>query len=264
MLAAVLLAALRLQDPPPLPDGDAYVRGLVQKHRHREDVLNDYTYDVLETEEKLDGDGRVTKRRTRTYEVFYVKTRPVRRLVAEDERPLSPERMAREDRKARDKAEAIGRGEVATEQVGMRLSAILARYAFTATGRENVEGRPAIVLDFTPRPGKRALDSDHVLRKLAGRIWVDEAEGEVVRAQLKNTGGIKIAFGLGASVSSLEVEMEFAKVDGAVWLPRRVEALASGRMLLIKSFRTRNRSIYRHYRRFSVDESEQVRPGPDH
>lgn len=266
MFAAALLAALSLQEPAPapLPDGDVFVQGLVQRHRRREDLLNDYTYDLVAAEEKLDGAGEVKQRRTRTYEVFHVKTRPVSRLVAEDGRPLPAERMAQEDRKAREKAAAIGKGEVATEEVGMRLSAILARYAFNTLGRENVEGRPAIVLDFTPRPGKRALDSDNVLRKLAGRIWVDEAEGEVVRAQVRNTGGIKIAFGLGASVSNLEVSMEFGKVDDVVWLPRKVDVVATGRILLFKGFRTRSRSTYSNYRRFQVDADEHVRPVPDH
>jgi hypothetical protein len=263
MLAEALLAAVTLQDPPPLPDGDTFVQGLVQRHRHREDAVNEYTYDVLEIQDKLDGAGGIKERRTRTFEVFYVKGRPVRRLVAEDGRPLPPERMAKEDRKAREKAEAIGKGTVVTEQVGLRLSAILARYGFRTTGRELVDGRSAIVLDFAPRPGKRNLDSDNVLRKLAGRLWVDEEEGEVVRARVRNTGGIKIAFGLGASVSSLEIELEFAKVDDAVWLPRKVEALASGRMLLLKGFRTRNSSIYSRYRRFQVDADEEVQPVRD-
>lgn len=263
MLAAALLAALALQDAPPLPAGDAYVQSLVERHRHREDALDDYTYDVLESEEKLDGAGRVTGRHTRGFEVFYVKGRPVRRLVAEDDRPLPPDRRAREDRKAREKAEAISRGTVVTEQVGMRLSAILARYSFRTVGREDVEGRSAFVLDFEPRPGKRDLDRDHVLRKLAGRIWVDEAEGEVVRARVQNTGGIKVAFGVGASVSSLEVSLEFGKVDDAVWLPRSVEAVASGRMFLFKRFRTRTRSTYSRYRRFEVESQETIPRVPE-
>jgi len=123
-----------------------------------------------------------------------------------------------------------------------------------------VDGRTAVVLDFRALPGRRRLDNDRVLRQLSGRIWVDEAENEVVRAEVRNTGGIKIALGLGASVSSIDLSMEFAKVDDTVWLPRRIEALAAGRVLLFKGFRTRNTATYSHYRRFQVETEERVQP----
>jgi len=262
LLLSTLLAQEAATAPPgaPLPEGNAFVRGLVQKQRSHEEALDDYTYDIEEDREELDGEGRVKKRRHRRFEVFYVRGRPLRKLVAEDHRPLSPDRQEREERKVREKAEAIARGEVATERPGIRLSAILERYDFRAVGRETVDERPAVVLDFTPRPGERALDSDNVLRSLSGRIWVDEAEQEVVRARFRNTGRFKVAGGPGASLSGLAVEMDFRKVDGKVWLPLRTEALATGRMMFVKPFRTRSVASYGRYRRFQVEAQEKVHP----
>ena len=44
MRAAAVAAALLLwRAEAPLPDGNAYVRGLVEKQRHREAVLDQYT-----------------------------------------------------------------------------------------------------------------------------------------------------------------------------------------------------------------------------
>jgi hypothetical protein len=227
MLPAGLLAALLAQEPAPLPEGNALVRGLVHKQRKREEALNSYSYDVLEVRDELDKKGGVTRRRTRLFEVFYVKGRPVRKLVAENGRALPPDQQAREERKVREQAEAIARGDVATEQPGIRLSSIL-----------------------------------ELLRDLTGRIWVDEEEGEVVRARIRNRGGIKLGRGLGASLSSLELLLEFRKVDGEVWLPLRVEARVSGRMLLFKTFRRRAVASYDRYRRFHVDSQEEARPAP--
>ena len=198
------------------------------------------------------------KTRSRTYEVFFVRARPVRRLVAEDGRPLSAERQRKVDREAREKAEAISGGSAVTEQPGVRLSAILDRYDFRALGREAVDGRPSIVLDFGARPGRRTIEGDNVLRNLAGRIWVDEAEGEVVRAEARNTSSIRFALGLGASVSTLSFRLEFRKVDDSVWLPLRTEAAFAGRALLFKGFRTRVTTTYGNYRRFRVDVDERV------
>ena len=110
-----------------------------------------------------------------------------------------------------------------------------------------------MVLEFTARPGERNIDNDRVLRRLRGRLWVDEAEEEVARAELTNVAPLKFGFGLGASVSSLTTRIEFRKVDDAVWLPAEDETVATGRVLLLKRFRTRIRRAYSGYRRFDVD-----------
>ena len=59
MLTCLPLLFLLAQAPetPPLPEGNAYVRALVARQRHREEALNRYTYDMEEIEESLDAQG---------------------------------------------------------------------------------------------------------------------------------------------------------------------------------------------------------------
>ena len=263
MRAAAVAAALLLwRADAPLPEGNAYVRGLVEKQRHREEILDQYTYDLASVREDLDEAGRVKERETRRYEIFFVKGRPVRRLVEEDGRPLSAARQQREDREAREMAEAVRSGRAVTEQPRVRLSAILDRYDFRAVAREDVAGRTAIVLEFQPRPGDLGLEGDRYLRRLGGRIWVDEAEQEVVRTEITNLAAIKVGSVLGASVSSLSMRIDFRKVDDAIWLPAEDETLVSGRALIFKKFRRRFRRTYGNYRRFSVESTESRSPIP--
>ena len=254
--AAVAAALLLWRTDAPLPEGNAYVRGLVDKQRHREEVLDQYTYDLASVREDLDDAGRVKERETRRYEIFFVKGRPVRRLVEEDGRPLSAARQQREDREAREMAEAVRSGRAVTEQPRVRLSAILDRYDFRATAREEIAGRTAVVLEFQPRPGDPGPEGGRYLRRLGGRIWVDEAEQEVVRTEITNLAPIKVGSALGASVSSLSMRIDFRKVDDAVWLPAEDETLVSGRALIFKKFRRRFRRTYGNYRRFSVESAE--------
>jgi hypothetical protein len=258
VLAAALLVARA--ETPPLPEGNAYVRGLTEKQSRREELLDLYTYDTVEERDELDDAGHVKQRRRRRYETFFVLGRPLRRLVEEDGRPLSPERQAREDADARALAEAVRSGRAVVERPGVRLSAILGRYDFRATGREEVAGRTAIVLEFTPRPGPRELENDRLLRQVHGRLWVDEQETEVVRAEVANVAPLKIGLGLKASVSTFSTRIEFRKVDDSVWLPAEDETLAAGRAMLFKKFRTRVRRTYSSYRRFSVDSEEKASP----
>lgn len=260
MPLAALAAALLLLEAP-LPEGNAYVRRLVDKERHREELLDRYTCDLLAVRDDLDDRGRVKETHTRGYESFFVKGRPVRRLVEEDGRPLAPDKQARADREAREMAEAVRRGLAVNERPGVRLSVLLDRYHFRSVGRETMAGRPAIVLEFAPRLRERKIDHDRILRLVRGRVWVDEADEEVVRAELSNLAPLRLGWGFGASIASLATRIEFRKVDDAVWLPVEDETVASGRMLLFKKFRTRFRRTYSGYRRFSVD-SEEASPLP--
>lgn len=262
MLALLPLALLQAA---PLPEGNAYVRALVARHREREEALSRYTFDVAEEEQRLAKDGAVERRRTRGYQVFHVKGRPIRRQVAEDGVPLEPKRQAKQDAEAREKAEAVRSGRAAREEPGVRISAILDRYDFRSVGREGLDGRPALVLDFAPLPGRRDLERDNVLRRLTGRLWVDEADGEVARAEVRNQGAISFGWGVLAKVSSLAVEMEFRKLEDGVWLPGRVDLELAGRKLLLQSFRRRVLARYSNYRRFDVevDEGPLTPAGPD-
>jgi hypothetical protein len=256
--ALALSAALLAQPgpgPAPLPEGNAYVRALVERHRQRERALDSYAYDLRETREEIDGRGRVRKRDSRRYEVFHVEGRPVRTLVEENGKVLARERAKGEAAEARRQAAAIARGDVAVEQPAPRLSRLLEESHFTTTGREEVAGRPALVLEFAPRPGAAASGG----LRLAGRVWIDEEEGQVARAELHNTESLRVKGGLAASLKTLEVSLEFRKVDDLVWLPLLRRASVEGRRFPFQSFRLRTTARYGPFRRFTVDAQEQER-----
>ena len=238
-----------------LPEGNAYVRALVERHRQREHAVDSYAYDLTETREEVDGKGRVQKRDSRRYEVFHVEGRPVRTLVEENGKALAGARAAREASEARRQAAAISAGEVAVERPALRLSRLLEESEFTTTGREEVAGRPALVLEFAPRAGTPGT-ADRGLR-VAGRVWIDEEEGQVVRAEFHNTQGLRVKGGLAASLQTLDVSLEFRKVDDQVWLPLLRKATVEGRRFLFQTFRVRTTARYGPFRRFTVDAKEQ-------
>lgn len=263
-LRALFLLGLQGPVEAPLPDGNALARALLGRQRAHEDVLDKYSYDVEQAEEHLDSKDRVTRRETRGFEVFYVKGLPVRRQVSKNGRPLERKAQEKEDRRVRERLQMLEKGRVAREEAGVRLSQILERFEFRTLAREQRAGRDVLVLAFEPRPGKRDLDSDHVLRALAGTLWVDEQDRAVLRAELRSTRGIKFALGLGASVKSLGVSMDYRRFEDGVWLPERVVATAAGRVLLFKGFRRRRTTTYSNYRRFETDVEERYdTPVPD-
>ena len=132
-LGVILAALASIAADAPLPEGNAYVRELAARQRQRAEVLDTYTYDLISVREDLDAKGAVTRRRTRTYQTFFVGGRPVRRQVAEDGRALDGKQQARADREAEDRAQAIRKGEAAEEKPGARLLVILERSTSEAT-----------------------------------------------------------------------------------------------------------------------------------
>jgi hypothetical protein len=259
-LALVLATALLQAAPADLPEGNAFVRGLIGTQKKHEEALNRYTYDELEVREELDAKGVVKKRYSRLYEVFHVKGRPVRKLVAEQDLALSPERRAEVEREVAKKVASILKGDTVAERPGVRLSSILERYDFRAVAREEVDGRTALALEFAPRAGTRDLDHDSALRQLTGRIWVDEDERQVVAAQIRNLEPVRFALGIGGKLSHLELDLRFRKLEDGVWLPREIRGVFEGRKLF-SSFRVRNTQTYERYRVFEVQSDEQVKPG---
>ena len=195
--------------------------------------------------------------------MFYVKGRPLSKLVAEDGRALSPGQREAEEKRVREKVDHLVSERVPFRDTTVRLSAILERYDFRTVGREDLDGWPTLVFEWRALPGKRELEGDVVLRALAGRLWVDETEREVVRAEVRNATGIKLMLGLGASVSGLGLVIDFRKIEDGLWLPARVEATIEARVLLLKGFRGRSTTIFSRYRRFGAASEEEIRPpGP--
>mgnify|MGYP003693655981 CR=1 FL=1 len=114
----------------------------------------------LRARESLDDGGAVRRTaRRRATRIYFVKGRPVRRLV-EEAGALSPRRgrHARTARRATRSRRRCERGErcPSVRAFGSRRS--LDRYDFRAVAREDVAGRTAIVLEFQPRPGDLALE----------------------------------------------------------------------------------------------------------
>jgi hypothetical protein len=247
-----------LPDARDLPEARTLLDGIADRQRQFEAALNDYTYDMEMVSEKLDKKGAVTSRQTKRYEVFWVKKKRVRRLVAEDGKPLAPERQAQVDADVRKYVDEVMKGKARPPQTGddVELSRMLDRYEFRPVARERIGGRPAIRMDFEARPGKRDIKADTILRRLAGRVWIDETERVVVRAEIHSTGSIKLALGLAASIGAVDFVTEFVKVEQGIWFPSLIQTRVQGRVLLVKGIHERNTGTFSGYRRFGVESQE--------
>jgi hypothetical protein len=282
--AVALVIALGLAQPQaqgrPLPDVDSVLKGL-RKTLHSDRVLlSQYTYIEKNTEKNLDKKGRVTKTEVEVSEVYpsidqdlsYV------RVISKNGTATDPKELEKKDREQQKKVlEQMGKLEHESAAQKEKRQAKLteerrkedetideafALYAATMKGREVVDGRDAIVLDFRPRPDfKVKTDNGKTLKKIAGRIWIDERDHELIRIELDLVDTISIGLGMLARLNpGAHAMFQRRLVNNEIWLPAEVHYTGSARVMLVKGVHLDVTSEYSGYKKFSVETATTFSP----
>ena len=157
------------------------------------------------------------------------------------ERESAADRVKREQRAAKDKQE---------EQD--TLDDVLRVFDFTLVERQVRDGRPMIVVAFTPRPDAAPKTGDgKTMKKLKGRAWVSEADHEVARVEFEMLQDMSIGVILGKLYKGTTASVERRKVNEEVWLPAEARFNGSGRAL-VRKFHVESVVQFSDYKKFSV------------
>ncbi len=109
---------------------------------------------------------------------------------------------------------------------------MIGRYDFKVEKREQLDSRPVLVLSFQPKPGHSGEKTieDKVLDRLAGRVWIDEAEAEVVRVQVGLTEDLSLGwFGTIGSIKQCDVKIERQRLPDGTWVAKTFAVSLGGR-----------------------------------
>jgi len=113
---------------------------------------------------------------------------------------------------------------------------LLSRFAFTYVKREMVNGRSAYVLDFkpiSPAVPDRNL-KDKFINKAAGRVWLDEEDAAIVKADLYLTKRVNVAGGLVGAVWKFTCTMERERTPEGYWYIRNSTWHLEGREVFVQ------------------------------
>jgi len=96
---------------------------------------------------------------------------------------------------------------------------LVSRFKFELMGREVINGRSAFIVDFKPASKKPPTSSlkDRCLSKAAGRVWVDENEFVIVKAEAKLTEGVGVVGGLIGAVHKFDFSFGRERTDEGIW-----------------------------------------------
>jgi hypothetical protein len=129
---------------------------------------------------------------------------------------------------------------------------LVKRFEFTLVGREMLNGRPALVVDFAPAKGKlpeRNL-KDKFINKAAGRVWLDEEDCALAKVALRLTERVNVVGGLVGAVWKCNYGFERERTENGLWFAREANWHLEGREVFL------NRIVDYHEERSDVRQAK--------
>jgi hypothetical protein len=225
------------------------IRRVAENDMANDKKLRDYTYTEREETKKLNKKGEVTSTESKTSDVLQIYGETVEKLVATDDKPLSEKEAAKEDERIQkiidkrknesdsDREKRIKKEEKEREDGREFVKEIADAYDFRLLGVENINGRDAWVIDAQPRPGYVPHKKEaKLLEKITGRIWIDKAEDQWVRMDVKVMETISFGLFLARLHEGTRVVVEQTRINDEVWLPKHAAVHVDVRLALLKNF----------------------------
>ena len=253
-LVAQSNSGVQSQNHSSVPDVRQIVESsIAATERHWQARLH-YTYVERDEDRRRDLDGRVRSEDVDVSRTILVNGVPFEQLLEHNGRPPS----ADEQRIYKEKLDKLKRE--TPEQRAERLrkqedeNTSLVRevpkaFDFQLVGEEVVRGRPAYVLQATPRPDYHAQGKyGKMFSKVAGKLWVDKQD----LGWIKVDGEVIQPFSMGLFLARVlrgsHITMEQARLDDGIWMPERVEVRAAAKIFFIKSLVIERVLIYSEYK----------------
>lgn len=113
---------------------------------------------------------------------------------------------------------------------------LIKRFEFKLIGREMVNGRPTLVIDFQPAKGKQPERSikEKFINKAAGRVWLDEEEYAVSKVAIHLTEQVNVLGGLVGAVWKFTYNFERSRIEEGLWFTRDEEWHVEGREVILQ------------------------------
>jgi hypothetical protein len=257
---AIAVAAFS-QATPAIPDPVALLQDIVAHQHKMDEVRENYTFHRIRRTDDLDKNGVVTKTETTEREIFFVNGRRVGRLVKKDGIELSAQEQRAEQNRINKEVPRLLKLPAPKERQSSELSDLLAVAKISNPRRLSRNGRATLAFDFAGDPKARAHGMDqNIAKKIAGTIWIDEADRQVARLEVRFDDNFHLGGGLLASIQKgTTFAAEQSPVGQGLWLETSSEEHVSAR-LLVKNFRQNVHVQDVDFKRFDVGVLEHINP----
>jgi hypothetical protein len=206
----------------------------------------DYSYTKFSVTEEFDGKGKLTDKKEKVlqYEAGYGRLSALK---------LNGRAISGAEFRKQDEAAIHARQEVTDSKSNRRddnwekylTRELVAKYSFKLVGHENVNGRAAFVVAFEPARENLPVDHfiDRLTNRLGGKVWIDEEDFEIARAQIALRSEVNLWRGVLGNLRKCNFTVERSRVDDNIWFNTLTNGEFEGRKLLEPTHvRTRSES----------------------
>jgi len=242
------------------------IRQCAEKDLENQKKLRDYTYVERQEMHHLNGKGEVKSTESETSEVMEIYGEPVEKLIAKNDKPLSPKDAEKEDEKIQkridkrknesesDRKKRLEKEEKDREEERQFVREVADAYNFKFIGIETQKGRENYVIDGDPKPGYQPVRKEaKVLPKMRFRVWIDRADSQVTKLDVECIDTISFGLFLARLHKGSRVVLENTRVNDEVWLQQHVAVKADARIALLKDFNVDVDITDRDYKKFRTD-----------
>jgi hypothetical protein len=237
-LATGLPASAESSAEPPLPPIEVVIQRVIDKAQTQSDdesaFKDSYYYTRTKVTEYRNGDGKVTKRETKQ-DAHDPERRRARLNSRRPEVVLNASTFVGKGPEPTETTSNV-RGRAFEKKDFLMNPDLLNRFDFVLRGRESVGGRSLLVIDFKPKSGKlpeRNL-KDRFINRAAGRVWLDEEESQLVRADLHLTERVNVMGGLVGAVWKFTCSIDRERTDDGLWFTRQTSWHLEGREVFVR------------------------------
>jgi len=249
------------------PDAREIVRHSIESDNRNEAVARSYTFLERDETRMLDRSGKPKKApESRTFDVTLLEGSPYRRLVARNDKPLSPSEERKEQEKLRQSIDERRRETAAERQRRIAewdrkqqrqrapFHEIPEAFDLRLAGEEALNGREAYVIAATPKSGyKPKTAATAYFAKIKAKLWIDKQDSQWVKVEAETLdtisyGGILVRLAKGSRLT-----FEETRVNDEVWLPKRIAVSVSARLMLVAAARAEFDIAFSNFRKFQAE-----------
>lgn len=245
---------VKSQNHSSVPDVRQIVESSIAVTRRLWQVRLHYTFMERDEDRRLDSEGRLKSEHVDVWKTILVDGVPFELLVERNGQPPS----AAEEREQKENLDKLKREtpEQRAERIRKReeedtslVRELPKAFDFQLAGEDLVNGRPAYVLQATPRPGYQAQGKyGKMFAKVEGKLWVDKQDFGWIKAD----GHVIQPFSLGLFLVRVlpgsHITMEQTRVGDGTWMPEHVEVRAAAKIFFVKSIVIDRVVTYSEYR----------------
>ena len=248
------------------PDAAEIVRLAFEHDEENDKLARHYTFHERDEERNFNKKGAIKSSKSKTYDITMLDGSHYQRLIAKNDKPLSPKDEQKEQRKLdksikrmqeetpKQRAKRRAKEEKKKAEQRRWIPEVLNSYHFRLAAEETVGGIECYVVEAEPKVNyKPKFKKAKFLTNLRGRMYISKQENAWVKVEAETIKKVSFGWVLFRLGKGAVMEVTQQQVNDEVWLVDRFRVRFTARLGLVKGFNQEVVSTFSNFRKFSAD-----------